>query len=135
VAAFMADAQVPWGVEALSGAISEPAWKSKPSWYLVSTEDRMIPPPAQRLMAKRAGATVVEASGSHSIYVSQPAAVIELIIKAAQGSRAMAHIRIGLLSPPWPRCSKPRRQRIGDGVFLGTAVIRDWAAKKQSALR
>jgi pimeloyl-ACP methyl ester carboxylesterase len=91
VAAFMADAQVPWGVEALSGAISEPAWKSKPSWYLVSTEDRMIPPPAQRLMAKRAGATVVEASGSHSIYVSQPAAVIELIIKAAQGSRAMAH--------------------------------------------
>jgi len=91
VAAFMADAQVPWGVEALAGTISEPAWRSKPSWYLVSTEDRMIPPPAQRLMAKRAGATVVEASGSHSIYVSQPAAVVELIIKAAQGSRAMAH--------------------------------------------
>ena len=57
----MADSQVPWGVEALDGAVTEPAWKSKPSWYLVATDDRMIPPPAQRAMAKRAGATVVEA--------------------------------------------------------------------------
>ncbi len=62
-AAFMADSQVPWGVEALSGAISEPAWKTKPSWYLVATDDKMIPPPAQRFMSKRAGATVVEVSG------------------------------------------------------------------------
>jgi hypothetical protein len=62
-AAFMADSQVPWGVEALSGAISEPAWRSKPSWYLVATEDRMIPPPAQREMSGRAGATIVEAAG------------------------------------------------------------------------
>ena len=71
-AAFMADSQVPWGVEALGGAVTEPAWRSKPSWYLVATDDRMIPPPAQRAMSERAGATVVEAAGSHSIYVSQP---------------------------------------------------------------
>jgi pimeloyl-ACP methyl ester carboxylesterase len=90
-AAFMADSQVPWGVEALSGSISEPAWKSKPSWYLVATDDRMIPPPAQRFMSKRAGATVVEVAGSHAIYVSQPAAVADLIVRAAKGSEAMAH--------------------------------------------
>jgi pimeloyl-ACP methyl ester carboxylesterase len=82
-AAFMADSQVPWGVDALGGTISEAAWRSKPSWYLVATDDRMIPPPAQRSMAERAGATVVEAAGSHSIYVSQPAAVAELIEQAA----------------------------------------------------
>jgi len=83
-AAFMADSQVPWGVGALSGAVSEPAWKSKPSWYLVATEDKMIPPPAQRQMAARAGATVSEAAGSHAIYVSKPEAVATLIRKAAQ---------------------------------------------------
>lgn len=90
-AAFMADAQVPWGLEALGGAISEPAWRSKPSWYLVATDDRMIPPAAQRFMSQRAGATVVEVPGSHAIYVSQPTAVAQLIVKAAEGSRAMAH--------------------------------------------
>jgi len=78
-AAFMADSQVPWGVDALSGTISEPAWKRKPSWYLVAKDDRMIPPAAQRLMSKRAGATVVEHSGSHAIYVSQPDVVAALI--------------------------------------------------------
>src|SRR3954451_3346095 len=82
-AAFMADSQVPWGVDALSGTISEPAWRSKPSWYLVSTEDRMIPPPAQREMSARAGSTVVEAAASHSVYVSQPAAAADLVEKAA----------------------------------------------------
>ena len=82
-AAFMADSQVPWGVDALGGTISEAAWRSKPSWYLVATDDRMIPPPAQRSMAERAGATVVEAAASHSIYLSQPAAVAELIEQAA----------------------------------------------------
>ena len=91
LAAFMADAQLPWGLEALSGTISEPAWRSKPSWYLVTTEDRMIPPPAQRFMSKRAGATVVEVAGSHAIYVSQPAAVAELITTASKGVMAMAH--------------------------------------------
>jgi pimeloyl-ACP methyl ester carboxylesterase len=83
-AAFMADSQVPWGVEALSGTISEPAWKNKPSWYLVATADKMIPPPAQRFMSERAGSTVVDAAGSHAIYVSQPNAVAELIETAAQ---------------------------------------------------
>jgi pimeloyl-ACP methyl ester carboxylesterase len=78
-AAFMADSQVPWGVGALAGEISEPAWKSRPSWYLVTTADRMIPPDAQRFMSKRAGSTVVEAEGSHAIYVSKPAPVAELI--------------------------------------------------------
>src|SRR2546428_8083698 len=85
-AAFMADSQVPWGVEALSGTISEPAWKTKPSWYLVATEDKMIPPPAQRFMSKRAGSTVVEVAGSHAIYVLQPNAVAKLIENAAKGS-------------------------------------------------
>ena len=85
LAEFMADSQVPWGVEALSGAISQPAWKTKPSWYLVSTEDRMIPPDAQRAMSKRAGSTVVEVKGSHSVYVSQPQAVASLIEKATKG--------------------------------------------------
>ena len=84
-AAFMADSQVPWGVGALSGTISEPAWRVKPSWYLVATEDRMIPPAAQRAMSKRAGSTVVEVKGSHAIYVSQPGAVAALIEQAAKG--------------------------------------------------
>jgi pimeloyl-ACP methyl ester carboxylesterase len=87
LAAFMADSQVPWGLEALNGAVSEPAWRSKPSWYLVSTEDRMIPPPAQRAMSERAGSTVVEAPGSHSIYVSQPRTTAELIVRAAREAR------------------------------------------------
>jgi pimeloyl-ACP methyl ester carboxylesterase len=82
-AAFMADAQVPWGVDALGGTIADPAWRTKPSWYLVATEDRMIPPPAQRLMSERAGSTVVEAADSHAIYVSRPAAVAALIEQAA----------------------------------------------------
>jgi len=84
-AAFMADSQVPWGVGAPSGTISEPAWRVKPSWYLVATEDRMIPPAAQRVMSKRAGSTVVEVKGSHAIYVSQPGAVAALIEQAAKG--------------------------------------------------
>ena len=84
----MADSQVPWGLEALGGEISEPAWKSKPSWYLLATEDRMIPPPAQRFMSERAGSTVVEVAGSHAIYVSQPNAVAALIKQAAQGAAA-----------------------------------------------
>jgi pimeloyl-ACP methyl ester carboxylesterase len=87
-AAFMADSQVPWGVEALNGAITDPAWRSKQSWYLVATDDRMIPPPAQRMMAERAGATTTEAPGSHAIYVSQPAAVADLIAHAARSARA-----------------------------------------------
>jgi pimeloyl-ACP methyl ester carboxylesterase len=82
-AEFMADSQVPWGVDALGGTISEPAWRNKPSWYLVATEDRMIPPPAQRQMSERAGATVVEVEGSHAVYVSKPDLVADLIERAA----------------------------------------------------
>jgi pimeloyl-ACP methyl ester carboxylesterase len=85
-AAFMADSQVPWGVAALSGTISEPAWRSKPSWYLLVTEDKMIPIAAQRLMAKRAGSTVAEVGGSHAIYVSQPKSVAEIIVTAAKAA-------------------------------------------------
>src|SRR6266851_5256691 len=85
-AAFMADSQVPWGVDALGGTITEPAWRAKPSWYLVATDDRMIPPAAQRAMSSRAGASVIEVKGSHAVYVSQPRAVANLIEKAAKGS-------------------------------------------------
>ncbi|WP_326655039.1 alpha/beta hydrolase [Streptomyces sp. NBC_01750] len=86
MAAFMAHSQVPWGVEALGGQVTEAAWRTKPSWYLITTDDKMIPPPAQRTMSGRAGSTTVEAAGSHSIYVSQPAAVADLIKQAAAGN-------------------------------------------------
>ena len=84
-AVFMADSQVPWGVDALGGVITEPAWKSKPSWYLQVRDDKMIPIAAQQFMAKRAGATIVEVPGSHAIYVSNPNAVAALIEQAASG--------------------------------------------------
>ena len=86
IASFMADSQVPWGVDALGGTISEPAWRNKPSWYLLTTEDRMIPPPAQQMMSERAGSTVEEVAASHSVYVSQPAAVAAIIEKAASST-------------------------------------------------
>ena len=86
-AAFMADSQVPWGVSALSGQVTQAAWKAKPSWYLVATEDRMIPPPAQEMMAKRAGASIAHAAGSHAIYVSKPQAVADIIERAAEGQK------------------------------------------------
>jgi pimeloyl-ACP methyl ester carboxylesterase len=82
-ASFMAASQVPWGVNALAGEVTVPAWKAKPSWYLVASDDKMIPPPAQRQMSQRAGSTVVEVPGSHAVYVSQPQAVASLIEKAA----------------------------------------------------
>src|SRR5947207_4819194 len=90
-AEFMADSQVPWGVEALAGSISVPAWKHKPSWYLIATDDKMIPPPAQQFMSKRAGSTVVEVKGSHSVYVSKPEEVAALIETAAKGVKHTAN--------------------------------------------
>ncbi len=84
----MADSQVPWGVDALGGQVTDPAWRTKPSWYMVTTEDRMIPAAAQRTMSQRAGSTVVEVAGSHCIYVSQPAAVAALIKQAASAVAA-----------------------------------------------
>lgn len=83
-ARFMADSQQPWGVAAPAGPVSEAAWRSKPSWYLVATDDRMIPPAAQRGMAARAGAAVTETPGSHAVFVSRPAVVAEIIARAAQ---------------------------------------------------
>src|SRR6266576_1236799 len=87
-AAFMADSQVPWGVDALGGTVTDPAWRTRPSWYLVTTEDQMIPPPAQRTMSERAGSTPTEVAGSHSVYVSQPSAVAALIKQAASAVAA-----------------------------------------------
>ena len=84
LAQFMADSQVPWGVDALTGTVSEPAWRQKPSWYLVATDDRMIPPPAQRAMAERTGAIVAETPASHSVYVSRPSAVADIIHQAVE---------------------------------------------------
>lgn len=86
-AAFMANSQVPWGIEALNGEITDPAWKTKPSWYLITTEDRMIPPPVQHFMSKRAGATVLEVKGSHAVYVSKPEAVAALIEQVTKDAR------------------------------------------------
>ncbi len=85
-ASFMAASQVPWGVNALGGEVTSPAWKTKPSWYLVAKDDKMIPPPAQRAMSLRAGSKVVEVPGSHAVYVSQPQAVADLIKQAAAGA-------------------------------------------------
>jgi len=92
VAEFMADSQVPWGVAALSTTISDPAWRTKPSYYLLTTEDRMIPPPAQRTMAERAGATVVEVAGSHASFISHPEAVAGLIRTALKETAAMTQV-------------------------------------------
>lgn len=89
LASFMANSQVPWGLDALNGTISTPAWKNKKSWYLVATTDRMIPPAAQQFMAKRANATISEAVGSHAIYVSKPD-VVARIIEEAASAHAMA---------------------------------------------
>jgi pimeloyl-ACP methyl ester carboxylesterase len=85
-AEFMADSQVPWGVNAVGGTISEAAWKAKPSWYLLTIKDRMLPPDAQRLMSKRAGATVVEVKSSHAVYLSHPQAVAHIIEEASKGA-------------------------------------------------
>jgi pimeloyl-ACP methyl ester carboxylesterase len=82
--AFLADSQVPWAVGAAGAEVTDAAWHSKPSWYLIATEDHMIPPPAQRTMAERIGATVSEAAGSHSIYVSKPQAAADVIKQAAR---------------------------------------------------
>jgi pimeloyl-ACP methyl ester carboxylesterase len=86
LAQFMADSQVPWGLDALGGEVTRPAWRTKPSWYLVATDDHMIPPAAQRAMAERAGATVSQVAASHSLYVSQPRATADIIKQAAQGA-------------------------------------------------
>src|SRR5258708_26402710 len=109
----MADSQVPWGVGALGGAVTEPAWRTKPSWYLAATEDRMIPPPAQHAMAEKAGATLSEVAASHSVYLSQPEAVAPLIAQAAAGA-AEPETPPSRLPRPWP-------QRLGPAPVTGCA--------------
>lgn len=89
-AAFLADSQVPFGVQAPADTVTTPAWRTKPSWYLVSTADKMIPPPLQEMMAKRAGATVTETTGSHAVYVSKPGIVASIIEQAAAATPAQA---------------------------------------------
>jgi hypothetical protein len=109
LSAFIGDSQVPWGLEALQGAVSEPAWRSKPSYYLVATDDGMIPPPAQRMMASRAGSHVTEASGSHAIYVSNPEAVAAVII----GAKA-PHELVGPQRIDWRRYIQARQCELGE---------------------
>lgn len=85
VAQFMAIAQVPTAVTAALGApVSAAAWRSKPSWYVVSTEDRIINPELQRYMAQRSKSRTVELKGSHSLFIAQPAAVAKVIVDAAK---------------------------------------------------
>ena len=86
LAAFMADSQVGFGVDALNEVVSEPAWQTKPSWYLVTTQDHMIPPGQQRAMSERAKAAVTETPGSHATYISHPAVVAQLIKQAANAA-------------------------------------------------
>lgn len=83
LARFMADSQQPWGVEAFAGQVTVPAWKSKPSWYLIPSEDRIIPPAAQHGMAGRAHATIREVGGSHAVHVADPGTVAAVIKEAA----------------------------------------------------
>ncbi len=99
---FMANSQLPWGLDALEAPVTEAAWRSKPSWYLVATDDKMIPPAAQRAMSRRAGARAAEVKGSHAVYISRPEAVATFIKKAAKGVRAAMHeanSRLGVGAP------------------------------------
>jgi pimeloyl-ACP methyl ester carboxylesterase len=88
LAAFMADSQSPWGTKAAAGTITDPAWRTKPSWYLVATQDREIPPATQRAMSRRARSTVYELAATHGVYITQPAPVADLIRQAARAVSA-----------------------------------------------
>jgi pimeloyl-ACP methyl ester carboxylesterase len=87
LARFMADAQVPWGIEAIAGKITEAAWKAKPVYFLLATEDRMVPPALQREMAERARAEITEVTSSHAVMLTQPNAVAQMINAAATAIR------------------------------------------------
>jgi pimeloyl-ACP methyl ester carboxylesterase len=80
---FMAAAQVPWGLEAVQTTITKVAWKTKPARHMVTTNDAMIPPTAQRTMAKRTGAKTVEIGSSHAVMLSHPREVADFIKEAA----------------------------------------------------
>lgn len=81
---FMAATQRPGALAALLTESGPAAWEEIPSWYVVATEDRIIPPEAERAMAERAGAEVVEIDSSHVVMMSHPAAVTRLILEAAR---------------------------------------------------
>lgn len=87
-AEFMAVSQVLISADSFTSQIKSPAWKSKPSWYMVATDDRMINPEQERKMAKRANAKVVEVKASHSVYVSHPKETAKLIEEAAASASA-----------------------------------------------
>ena len=126
--------QVPWGVEALSGKISERAWKTKPSWYLIVTDDKMIPPDAQRFMSRRAGSTVAEVKGSHAIYVSQPKAVAALVEQAAKSVKTLCRRLVtseGLPLDTTNVCHGVRSARASREALLGSAVYRTTAVNRR----
>src|SRR5271169_2437815 len=87
-AQFMAISQVPISTDAFTHKVSKPAWKSKPTWYMVATADRSINPEQERMMAKRAGATTVEVNSSHVAYMSHPRETAKLIEEAATRAHA-----------------------------------------------
>jgi hypothetical protein len=118
LAAFMADSQVPWGADPLNGEISQPAWRTRPTWYLIATEDRMIPPDAQRFMANRASATQVEAAGSHAVYVSRPEAVSAIIETAIAGGPRSA------TAPAWRQAQSSTLERRCAGLPAWDAPVR-----------
>jgi pimeloyl-ACP methyl ester carboxylesterase len=84
---FMADEQVPVSIAAGNTPLTSAAWKTKPSWYLVSKQDRIIPPGAELMMATRAKAVTAEVDGSHVAFISHPEAAAALIESAARGDR------------------------------------------------
>ena len=127
VASFMADSQVPWGAEALGGEITQPAWRKKPSWYLITTEDKMIPPDAQRAMSKRAGSTVVQVKSSHAVYVSHPQVVAHLIEQAARGALATTNGKPKKVN--WPQSRRTAKVIRAGGGFIGTFGTRESSAR------
>ena len=84
--AFLAATQVPPAAAAFETPVSQPAWRTRRSWYVLATEDRVIPPAAQRKMATRAKAPITEVAGSHAVYISQPKAVADAIDAAARAA-------------------------------------------------
>jgi pimeloyl-ACP methyl ester carboxylesterase len=87
VTAVMATAQRPLTLAGNVEKSTAPAWKTIPSWYLIGRQDRIFTAAAQRFMAQRAHAHTVEIDSSHAIYISHPASVTQLILRAAQGAR------------------------------------------------
>jgi pimeloyl-ACP methyl ester carboxylesterase len=84
---YMAISQVPISTDAFTHKVTNPAWKSKPTWYMVATADRSINPQQERMMAKRANAKTVEVNASHVAYMSHPKETAKLIEEAAASAK------------------------------------------------